>query len=218
VDMSQARPELGHATNASAIVGRRSISQGVFLDRRAFLISYDPAQDEDGSIVERILLAVGPVGAGISLEYYFSTVDNVKYGSDTKVPHNVSGLIGVMEGAASDLRTGLPKQMVEVHEPMRLLLIVEASLSVLGEIYGRQPAIQELVGNGWVQLAAMDPDTGDLNIFVPNAGFVPWDGPTTPLPEVESSFEWYRGETDFLPPARIVPSGPPNGGANGRGA
>ncbi|MBA2692569.1 MAG: DUF2309 family protein [Rubrobacter sp.] len=213
VDMSQARPELGHATNASAIVGRRSISQGVFLDRRAFLISYDASQDPDGSIVERILLAVGPVGAGISLEYYFSTVDNVKYGSDTKVPHNVSGLIGVMEGAASDLRTGLPRQMVEVHEPMRLLLIVEASLSVLGEIYGRQPAIQELVGNAWVQLAAMDPDTGDLNLFVPDVGFVPWDGPTTPLPEVENSFEWYRGETDFLPPARIVP----NGVSNGRG-
>ncbi|MDP9437662.1 MAG: DUF2309 domain-containing protein, partial [Actinomycetota bacterium] len=207
VDMSQARPELGHATNACAVVGRRFATQGVFLDRRAFLISYDATQDPEGSIVERILLAVGPVGAGISLEYYFSTVDNIKYGCDTKVPHNVSGLIGVMEGAMSDLRTGLPKQMIEVHEPMRLLLIVEASTEVLGGIYGRQPAIQELVGNAWVQLVALDPDTGDFHLFVPDVGFVLWDEPLTPLPEVRSSFEWYRGETDFLPPALISQDG-----------
>ncbi|MBA2448941.1 MAG: DUF2309 family protein [Chloroflexi bacterium] len=207
VDLSQVRPEWGHATNACAVVGRRSITQGVFLDRRAFVISYDPTQDPDGRILERILLAVGPVGAGINLEYYFSTVDNRKYGCDTKVPHNVYGLIGVMEGAMSDLRTGLPKQMVEVHEPMRLQLIVEASTAVLGEIYGRQAAIQELLGNAWVHLVAMDPETGDFHLFVPGVGFVLWDQPLTPLPEVQSSFEWYKGKTDFLAPALIVQDG-----------
>ena len=147
---------------------------------------------------------MGPVGAGINLEYYFSTVDNPKFGCDTKVPHNVYGLIGVMEGAMSDLRTGLPKQMVEVHEAMRLQLIVEASTGVLGEIYGRQPAIQELLGNAWVHLVAMDPETGDFHLFVPGVGFVLWDASLTPLPEVRSSFEWYRGKTDFLAPALIV--------------
>ncbi|MCW8887437.1 MAG: DUF2309 domain-containing protein, partial [Gammaproteobacteria bacterium] len=74
LDFSQARPELGHATNASAIIGRRSVSRGAFFDRRIFLISYDPTTDKDGSVLERLLLANGPVGAGISLEYYFSTV------------------------------------------------------------------------------------------------------------------------------------------------
>jgi uncharacterized protein YbcC (UPF0753/DUF2309 family) len=207
VDLSQVRPEWGHATNAFAVVGRRSITQGLFLDRRPFLISYDPSQDPDGLILERILLAVGPVGAGINLEYYFSTVDNQKYGSDTKVPHNVYGMIGVMEGAMSDLRTGLPKQMVEVHEPMRLQLIVDSSTAVLGEIYGRQPAIQELLDNAWVHLIAMDPDTGDFHLFVPGVGFVSWDEPLTPLPEVKSSFEWYKGKTDYLPPATIVQDG-----------
>ena len=203
-DLSQVRPEWGHATNAFAVVGRRAITQGLFLDRRPFLISYDPSQDPEGTILERILLAVGPVGAGINLEYYFSTVDNRRYGSDTKVPHNVSGLIGVMEGAASDLRTGLPKQMVEVHEPMRLQLAVEAKLEVLGAIYGRQESLQELLGNAWVHLIAIDPDTGELNVFLPHGEFQAWDGPLAPLPTVGSSFEWYRGERDFLPPARIV--------------
>jgi uncharacterized protein YbcC (UPF0753/DUF2309 family) len=204
LDLSQVRPEWGHATNAFAVVGRRSVTYGVFFDRRPFIISYDPAQDADGKILERILLAVGPVGAGINLEYYFSTVDNIKYGSDTKVPHNVTGLIAVMEGSMSDLRTGLPKQMVEVHEPMRLQLMVEAKLEVLGEIYGRQKAIQELLGNSWVHLIAIDPDSGEFNLFHPRGEFIPWNKPLTPLPIVSSSFEWYKSKTDFLTPAMIV--------------
>ena len=97
-DFSQARPELGHATNAAALVGRRAMSQGVFLDRRAFLVSYDPTQDPSGTVLEGILLAVGPVGAGINLEYYFSTVNNERLGCGTKTPHNVTGLFAVMEG------------------------------------------------------------------------------------------------------------------------
>jgi len=202
-DFSQVRPEWGHATNAVAVVGRRSITQRVFLDRRTFVISYDPTQDPDGAFLERILLAVGPVGAGINLEYYFSTVDPAKYGCDTKVPHNVTGMIGVMEGAHSDLRTGLPAQMTEIHEPMRLQLIVESRMEVLGEIYGRQPAIQQLLDGAWVHLIAMDPDSGAFNLFVPGTGFVLWDKALQPIPEVDSSFEWYRGKRDFIPPAII---------------
>lgn len=63
--------------------------------------------------------------AGISLEYYFSYVDNTGWGCGTKLPHNVASLLGVMDGAASDLRTGLPWQMVEIHEPVRLLFVIE---------------------------------------------------------------------------------------------
>ncbi|MGE3849712.1 MAG: putative inorganic carbon transporter subunit DabA, partial [Gammaproteobacteria bacterium] len=59
----QPRPEYGHCTNAIAVVGRRALTRGLHLDRRPFLISYDPAIDTDGSIVERTLAAVGPVGA-----------------------------------------------------------------------------------------------------------------------------------------------------------
>lgn len=173
-DLSQVRPEYGHATNASAIVGRRSISQGIFLDRRAFLISYDPTQDPEGKFLENVLLAVGPVGAGINLEYYFSTIDNERFGCSTKIPHNITGLFGVMEGTSSDLRTGLPKQMVEIHEPVRLQILVEAKTEVLGKIYERQPSIQELVGGGWVLLSAIDPETGEISIFERGIGFVPW--------------------------------------------
>ena len=144
-DFSQARPELGHATNASAVVGRRSVTQGVFFDRRVFLISYDPTQDPEGKVLEGILLAVGPVGAGINLEYYFSTVNNERFGCGTKVPHNVVGMFAVMEGASSDLRTGLPRQMIEIHEAMRLQILVEAKTSILEQIYARQESLRELI-------------------------------------------------------------------------
>ncbi len=202
-DFSQARPELGHATNAAALVGRRTMSQGVFLDRRAFLVSYDPTQDPTGAVLENILLAVGPVGAGINLEYYFSTVDNERLGCGTKTPHNVTGLFAVMEGASSDLRTGLPRQMIEIHEPVRLQIVIEARTEILAAIYGRQPGLRELIGNGWIHVIAKDPDSGEFAIFDPARGFMPWAGPVRPLPARARSGDWYRGYTEPLPPALI---------------
>src|SRR5262249_59758234 len=134
----------GHGTNAVTIVGRRSRTRGLFLDRRAFLNSYDPTQDDaDGTILTRILRAAVPVCAGISLEYYFSFVDNAGYGSGTKLPHNIASLVGVMDGAASDLRTGLPWQMGGIHEPMRPLFVVEARPEGLLRVLARNPGLDQ---------------------------------------------------------------------------
>ena len=202
-DFSQARPELGHATNASAIVGRRSVSQGAFFDRRVFLISYDPTQDPDGKIVEGILLNVGPVGAGINLEYYFSTVNNDRLGCGTKVAHNIVGLFGVMEGTTSDLRTGLPSQMIEIHEAMRLQLMVEAKTSILGEIYARQESLRELIAGGWILLSTKDPDTGEIFLFERGVGFVPWQGENKEMPIFAKSPDCYYGQTLPVPSALI---------------
>jgi uncharacterized protein YbcC (UPF0753/DUF2309 family) len=202
-DFSQARPELGHATNAAALIGRRSMSQGAFFDRRVFLISYDPTQDPDGTVLETILLAVGPVGAGINLEYYFSTVNNERYGCGSKITHNVTGLFGVMEGTSSDLRTGLPKQMIEIHEAMRLQVVIEASIEVVTRVYERQPPLQELIGNGWLLLSVKDPDSEAIHVFTPDSGFTPWHGDVTPLPTVQRSPEWYNGHEEPLTPALI---------------
>ncbi len=202
-DFSQARPELGHCTNASAVVGRRSVTQGAFFDRRVFLISYDPTQDPEGKIVEGILLNVGPVGAGINLEYYFSTVNNERLGCGTKVPHNIVGLFGVMEGTTSDLRTGLPSQMIEIHEAMRLQLVVEAKTTVLEQIYARQPSLQELIAGGWILLSTIDPDSGEIYIFERGVGFVPWQAAAKELPVFEKSTECYHNLTLPVSPVLI---------------
>src|SRR5205085_9645217 len=85
-DLSQVRPEWGHATNALCIVGRRQRTRGLFLDRRAFLNSYDPTQDDaEATVLTRLLQAAVPVCAGINLEYYFSYVDYARYGSGPKL-------------------------------------------------------------------------------------------------------------------------------------
>jgi uncharacterized protein len=203
-DFSQARPELGHATNASAIIGRRSISQGAFFDRRVFLISYDPTQDdEEGHILERILAAVGPVGAGINLEYYFSTVNNEAYGCGSKITHNITGLFAVMDGTNGDLRTGLPKQMIEIHEAMRLQVVVESTIEILTKIYSRQPELQELIGKGWLLLSAKDPDSDIISVFNPAKGFETWKGHKTDLPVVDNSTDWYDGKHDAITPVLI---------------
>jgi hypothetical protein len=204
VDFSQARPELGHATNAAALIGRRSVSRGLFLDRRVFLISYDPTRDPEGRILEGILLAAGPVGAGINLEYYFSTVNNERHGCGSKVAHNVTGLFGIMEGAASDLRTGLPRQMAEVHEAMRLQVVVEQTPEILAAIYRRQPPIRELVGNGWILLSAIDPGDGTISVFDPERGFVPWAGAATEMALCGRSTDWFEGHVEPLAPALIA--------------
>lgn len=202
-DISQARPELGHVTNAAAFIGRRSLSRGLFLDRRVFLISYNALSDPEGEILEGILLNVTPVGAGINLEYYFSTVDNERLGCGSKVTHNLTGFFGVMDGTESDLRTGLPYQMIEIHEAMRLQIMVEASTQVLTAIYQRQPLLQELVGNGWVLLSAKNPDGPEIHIFKPNQGWVAWENQRLPLPVVDSSSAWYQRNRDHLGPARV---------------
>ena len=207
-DFSQARPELGHATNAAAVVGRRAVTQGAFFDRRVFLISYDPTQDPEGKILEGILLAVGPVGAGINLEYYFSTVNNERFGCGSKVPHNLTGFFAVMEGTSSDLRTGLPQQMVEIHEAMRLQLLVEAKTTVLEQIYERQESLRELIAGGWLHLSTKDPDSGEIYVFERGVGFVLWQAEVEELAIFEKSPNCYKDKTEPVSPALIksVPS------------
>jgi uncharacterized protein YbcC (UPF0753/DUF2309 family) len=202
-DLAQPRPEYGHATNAFCIIGRRARTRGLFLDRRAFLVSYDPARDDDGAVLARIMAAVVPVVAGINLEYYFSYVDPTGYGCGTKLPHNVTSLLGVMDGAQSDLRTGLPWQMVEIHEPTRLAIVVEGTRDRLRRVVEGNPTIERLVRHRWIWLACLDEASGGL-WELRATGFVAHT-PEYALPEVAGdSAAWYQGKRGFLPPVAIV--------------
>lgn len=204
VDLSQARPELGHATNAVAVVGRRALTRGLFLDRRAFLISYDPTHDDELVLLGRILRAVMPVGAGINLEYYFSRVDPSRYGAGTKLPHNVASLLGVMEGTSGDLRTGLPTQMIEIHEPVRLLCLVEASPEALLAVAAREPEVAELALGGWVRLVSVDPEARRF-LELEGGAFVPVELGDVPVPTRARSVDWYGGRREPLGPALLGP-------------
>lgn len=203
-DLGQARPEYNHATNAVCIIGRRARTRGLFLDRRSFLNSYDPTTDDaNASILTRIMQAAVPVCGGINLEYYFSTVDSSGYGCGSKLPHNITSLIGVMEGAASDLRTGLSQQMVEIHEPVRILFVVETRPEVILSIMSKNPLIDTYIRNEWVQIATLDPNSANIQLFT-QSGFQPYTPSEAVLPEAKTSLDWYRGWRDHLGFARIA--------------
>ena len=159
------RPELNHSNNLYCVVGRRALTRHLFLDRRAFLQSYDPASDSDGSILVKVLSAVIPVCGGINLEYLFSRIDNSVYGAGTKLPHNVIGLLGVANGVEGDLRTGLPSQMIEVHEPARLLMVVEQSTAIVDLALANLGGWREWLDKEWIRLVACDPQTRELHLY-----------------------------------------------------
>jgi len=173
VSLFEPRPELNHATNALCIVGRRSLTKGLFLDRRSFLNSYDYSIDPEGKLLFNIMKAAAPVCGGINLEYYFSRVDNQKLGAGTKLPHNVMGLVGVANGIDGDLRPGLPSQMIEVHDPVRILFIVEHYPAVVLDTIQRLYATYEWFINEWVNLVVVNPETKELSVFKDGA-FTPY--------------------------------------------
>lgn len=203
--LAEPRPEYGHCTNAVCVVGRRSSTRGLFMDRRSFLVSYDPLQDFDGGNLGRLIGAAMPVCAGISLEYYFSFVDNEGYGCGTKLPHNVIGLNGVMNGYEGDLRTGLPWQMVEIHEPVRILFVIESTPEHVEKTIRANALLAEFFDNRWIRVAAMDPETGQMQIYRDGA-WVEVSGESEPLGRAPNSADWYSGHLKHLPLARIEAS------------
>lgn len=202
-DLAQVRPEFGNATNAMCFVGRRGRTRGLYLDRRCFLQSYDPLQDdEEGTILGRILAAVVPVCEGINLMYYFSSVDSQGWACGSKLPHNLVSLMGVMDGAASDLRPGLPWQGVEIHEPIRLLFIIESTPEILRKIMSRNETVRRIIENRWVQLSLIDPQTSEICVYR-RGEFIPYVPDVAELPRVSNSIDWYRGQRDHLKFAQV---------------
>ena len=161
-DWAEVRPEWGLSKNSLIVIGRRAWTQGLNLEGRSFLHSYDYRQDAAGKILEAIMTAPLVVAQWINMEHYFSSVDNEVYGSGSKVYHNVVGRIGVMTGVWSDLRLGLPAQTVlngsvPYHEPMRLLTIIEGPKDRIDRVIGKHPLLDQLITLGWITLISFDP-------------------------------------------------------------
>jgi uncharacterized protein YbcC (UPF0753/DUF2309 family) len=121
------------------------------------------------------------VCGGINLEYYCSRVDNYKLGAGTKLPHNVVGLFGVANSSDGDLRPGLPWQMVEVHDPIRLLVVVEHFPDVVLKAIQSTPEMYQWFINEWVHLAAINPETHALFYFK-GGSFAPYQALCNQLP------------------------------------
>jgi uncharacterized protein YbcC (UPF0753/DUF2309 family) len=199
--IAQPRPEYGHATNALCIVGRREITKGLFLDRRAFLVSYDKTVDGDLTAIRGLLRAVIPVCMGINLEYFFSALDNQKYGAGTKLPHNVTSLLGLMTGYCSDLRTGLPAQMVEIHEPTRVLVVLDLEPQRVVDLIETEADLRRVVQNRWISLMAYASDENAMYFYSSRGVFEKFEDPAPSLRLVPTSLDWVvgkKGHLDFV--------------------
>ena len=158
-DWAQVYPEWGLVNNAAFVVAPRDVTRGIDLQRRTFLHSYEADVDPDGAALETILTAPLVVAQWINCQYYFSAVSPERFGAGTKTIHNVVGSAGVIAGHSGDLLLGLPWQSVSdgqrlLHEPLRLLAVVQAPLTRIDMIIDRNPILQHLFGNDWVALAA----------------------------------------------------------------
>lgn len=177
-DWSDTRPEWGLSGNAAFIIGRRQLTKTLNLEGRAFLNSHDYAIDPTGALLEGILNGPMVVGQWINAEHYFSTTDPERYGSGSKVYHNVVGRIGIMSGPQSDLRTGLAWQSVigndqmPFHEPLRILVAIEAPRARILELVRKQPVLTQLCDNEWIHLVSLDPEDGhSIHRYEPRQGW-----------------------------------------------
>lgn len=160
-DWAEVRPEWGLAGNAAFIVASRSRTAGLNLGGRTFLHSYEHRLDPELKVLELIMTAPMIVTNWINMQYYASTVDPVAFGSGNKVIHNLVGQFGVLQGNGGDLMTGLPWQSVHdgrqfQHEPLRLLVLVEAPRSSLQQIIEKHTIVRKLATNGWLCLMAWE--------------------------------------------------------------
>lgn len=165
-DWAETRPEWGLANNAAFVVAPRRRTQALNLQGRSFLHDYDWRVDAANGygLLELIMTAPMVVTNWINLQYYASTVDNLRYGSGNKVLHNVvGGTIGVFEGNGGDLRIGLPMQSLHngerwMHEALRLSVFIEAPREAIDAMIEKHAVVRQLVTNGWLHLFRLDGD------------------------------------------------------------
>jgi hypothetical protein len=63
--------------------------------------------------------------------------------------------------------------MIEVHDPLRLLIIVEHFNDVVLSTIQKSPETYEWFNNEWVHLVAVNPETYELSVFK-DGGFEPY--------------------------------------------
>lgn len=159
-DIAQLRPEWALANNAALVAAPRSRTAGLMLDGRVFLHEYDPAADPESKILTAILTAPVVVASWINLQYYGSRINPSQLAAGNKTIHQVIGGLGVIEGNAGDLRSGLPLQSIHdgkdfVHEPRRLTVVIESKPDLVDAVLAAQPGVRELFDNQWIHLIVL---------------------------------------------------------------
>ncbi len=165
LDWSQPRPEFGHSLVSCAVFGPRQMTKNLHLERRSFLISYDPTTDHDGAALEFSIMNALPVCANINMDYFTSKAFPEAFGAGSKLPLNIASGIGLMAGSKGDLKIGLALQMVDYHLPLRLISFVYAEKSKLNQVISKSARLQNIINNHWIHLIRIDPLTHQFESY-----------------------------------------------------
>jgi uncharacterized protein YbcC (UPF0753/DUF2309 family) len=116
----------------------------------------------------------------------------------------VIGLLGVANGVEGDLRTGLPSQMIEVHEPARLLIVVEQTCAILDKAIAKIGALKEWLDNDWVRFVSCHPESHALFLYTVNG----WETIELPdgsaVPQASQSEKIIVGQTGTIPVHQFI--------------
>jgi hypothetical protein len=102
----------------------------------------------------------------------------------------------------------LPWQGVDIHEPVRLLFIIESTPRAILKIMAENPVIDRIFRNHWAHVATLDPKTSEMHRFSKDKFVI---HPVNPddledkLPIADESWQWYQGRRDHLAFAIIRP-------------
>jgi hypothetical protein len=89
------------------------------------------------------------------------------------------------------------------------MFILETAPEKVLAVLARNPNLEAIVNNGWVQLSVLDPNSAHIQV-IREGKFSAYRPATTTLPIVQASIQWYRGWRDHLGYATVLP---PTGGA-----
>lgn len=162
------------APESFCIIGRPSVARDTPPGYRVALHSYDFSLDRDGAELERMLETVVPSLGATNLEYFFSRTNFADVNAGNALLDQLIGLFGVADGTRGDLRPGLPTELTEGLEPIRLLCIVEHFHETVLKVVGRRSVGRRSVGrrsvaqwimNEWVHLVVIDPVSRELRVL-----------------------------------------------------
>jgi hypothetical protein len=92
--------------------------------------------------------------------------------------------------------------MVEIHEPVRILFVVETTPEIMLRIIDQNPDIGRLIRGSWIQIATLDHQSPTVH-FYSDGAFREYEPLADHLPRAASSVDWYRGWREHLEFAQI---------------
>lgn len=131
---------------------------------------YEAAGDVSASILR------APMVIASWIQPVAFAANNNLFGCEDMALCNRGGTIGVVLLNGGGIPTGLANLSVHApdgswdHKPLRLQVIVKATVERVDSVLVVKPAIAQLVDNGWVWLFALNPDGADCHLRTGGGG------------------------------------------------